>query len=117
MNNSFLSVETAALKEDVPVDITEMLRRRETDLLEEIDAFEKINSSNYWKVLQKKVFTPVLDSLQKKIRIENDTTEVFRLQGQLREAEKYTDFSKQIFIRRNELQNIRQQLHGKESPN
>lgn len=107
MNNSRLTLEAEQV-----VDTTPMLRQRETELLEILEALGNISSSNYWKVLQDKVFNPNIESLKKRLQDEDDTVEMHRLQGHLRESTRY-DFPKMILLKQKELQGIRQQLNAK----
>lgn len=97
------------------IDNTKLLRGRETKLLEEIDALEHISQSSYWKLIEERIFKPELSLLERNLQEENDTQELFRLQGRVKEAKKYIDFSKLISIRRNELQGIKLQINGKNS--
>lgn len=111
MNNSNLTFNSAT--EPEREDVIPLLRQRETELMEVITALENINSSQYWKMVQLKVFRPDLDLLKKKLQEEEDTVQMFRLQGRVKEASKYDDLSKLILMKRNELQGVRQQLNGK----
>ena len=110
MNNSKLITEYNTLEQEVELDKAPYLRSREQELVEIIDAVSQINASNYWKVLQNKVFNGVLDQLKRRISSETDTTEMFRLQGQIAWAEKYCNLEKMADAYRNELKNIRNQL-------
>lgn len=110
MNNSKIALDYNTLGEDTELDRSPYLRQREVELTEIIDAIQHIAGSAYWKVLQQKVFDGVLDSLKRRISNEKDTTEMFRLQGQIVWAEKYFDFDKMADAFRNELKNVRQQL-------
>ena len=105
-------LKNVSLDEESRVDIKPMLRKRETELNGIIEAIEHISRSNYWKVLQNQVFNGILESLQRRMRNEKETIELFRLQGQIGWAEKYTDFNKLGDAYRNELTNIRKQLNA-----
>lgn len=110
MNNAKLALDANTLDEEEPVDLKPMMRERETELAEIIEALENINSSNYWKLLQDKVFSGVVDALARRIAKEKDPTELYRLQGQIVWAAKYMDLNKLAQVYRNELTNVRKNI-------
>ena len=103
MNNAFINQEI--ISEDSSV----LLRERVEILTEVIEALQSIASSNYWKVLQQNVFNVDLDKAKSRLANEKDTTEIFRLQGEIRWGEKF-DLEKLIKKYRDELTAIRKQL-------
>ena len=103
MNNAFINQEI--ISEDSSV----LLRERVEILIEIIEALQNIASSNYWKVLQQNVFNVDLDKAKSRLANEKDTTEIFRLQGEIRWGEKF-DLEKLIKKYRDELTAIRKQL-------
>ena len=109
MNNSKIAIENT-LREETLVDYTPMYRKQATELTEIIEAIEAVSQSNYWKLLQEKVFSGVLESLQHRIRDEKDSKNLFRLQGQIIWAEKYSDFKKMATVYRNQLENIKSKI-------
>lgn len=109
MNNAFALHET--LQDDSEKDSSPILRKRESDLLELIDALQHIAASSYWAVLQQHIFSVDLDKARKSIAKEKDTTELFRLQGEIRSLERFS-LEKLIEKYRNELTAIHKQLHG-----
>ena len=113
MNNSKLAIESINLSQEEAVDASPMYRMRETEVLAIIEALENVSSSKYWHLLQEKVFDGVVESLQRRLRNEKDTTEMFRLQGQVVWAEKYSDLKSLIIVYKNELANIRNNLKNK----
>lgn len=107
-NNAFLTQET--LKEDSVRDTSPLLRERAEQLNDVIEALQNIASSSYWKVLQKYVFDVDLDKAKRSLAKEKDTTEMFRLQGEIRVGEKFS-LENLAEKYRNELQTIRKQIH------
>ena len=103
MNNAFINQEVT------PEDSSVLLRERVEILIEIIEALQNIASSNYWKVLQQNVFNVDLDRAKSRLANEKDTTEIFRLQGEIRWGEKF-DLEKLIKKYRDELTAIRKQL-------
>ena len=103
MNNAFINQEI--ISEDSSV----LLRERVEILTEVIEALQSIASSNYWRVLQQNVFNVDLDKAKSRLANEKDTTEIFRLQGEIRWGEKF-DLEKLTKKYRDELTAIRKQL-------
>lgn len=112
MNNSKIAIENVSLAEDEAVDNKPMLRQRETEITSILEALEHVSGSAYWKTIQDKVLSGVLESLQRRIRSEKNPTEIYRLQGQIVWAEKYSDLNKMSQAYKNELTNIRKKLNG-----
>ena len=107
MNNSLLQLEVYE-----EVDIKPQLRVRERELLEIIEAIRKVASSDYWKLLREKVFDGVVGSLHSRLIAEKNPTEMYRLQGQIVWAEKYSDLEKMTQAYENELKSVRSKLHS-----
>jgi hypothetical protein len=109
MNNAKLIMENM-LSEETPRDTLPILRERAEDLSETIEALNHIAESSYWKVLQKNVFDVDLARAKRRLVLEKDTTEIFRLQGEIRWGEK---FSLEALIQkyRDELQGIKQKIN------
>lgn len=114
MNNSKLAIEYETLSQvaqDQPLDMLPALRNRETDLMVIIEAMGHIRGSQYWKILEEKVFNKDFNSLQKQLRNEKNPTEIYRLQGRITQAEKL-DLNKGLQAYEAELQRIRKQLNA-----
>jgi|SRR3990167_1243333 len=111
MNNSKIAIDNISLDMEETLDIKPMLRQKETELTEIIEAIEHISGSDYWKILQNKVLNGVLENLQHRLRSEKNPTEIYRLQGQIVWAEKYTDLDKMTQAYRQELSNVRSKLN------
>lgn len=105
MNNSLLELEVETI-----VDIAPQLRVRERELLEIIEAIRKVAASDYWNLLKVKVFDGVVGSLHKRLIAEKNPTEMYRLQGQIVWAEKYSDLEKMTQAYENELKSVRAKL-------
>ena len=112
MNNSKIIKDNIR---EVPenIDNSAPLRQQEQELLEVIEAIESIKSSNYWKLLEKKLWIPSLVNLQRQINKEKDVNQIFQLQGQIKWAEKVTDLNKMSIMMRNTLQGLRNSLKNK----
>uniref|UniRef100_A0A6M3Y876 Uncharacterized protein n=1 Tax=viral metagenome TaxID=1070528 RepID=A0A6M3Y876_9ZZZZ len=109
MNNSKI-IEGNILKEEPAVDLKPMLRQRQEETVSIIEALQAVKGSEYWKVLQDKVFQGSLEVLERRIRTEKEPQELYRLQGQLGWAEKFTNLDKLVELYRKELDNIKNQI-------
>ena len=103
MNNAFINKE---IPEEL--DSSVLLREKVDKTTEIIEALQNIAGSNYWKVLEN-VFEADLSKAKSRLAKEKDTTEIFRLQGEIRWGEKF-DLEKLLEKYRNELLGIRKQL-------
>lgn len=112
MNNSKIALDNVNVFFEETVDMTPSLRQREQDIVAIIEALQAVKGSEFWKTLQNKVFNGILEALQRRIRSEKNPTEIYRLQGQIVWAEKYTDLNKLLQAYQNELQQIRKQYEN-----
>lgn len=96
--------------EEVHRDSSPLLRERAGVLADIIDALQNIGGSSHWQVLQKYVFDVDLERAKRSLVQSKDTTEMFRLQGEIRFGEKFS-IDSLILKYRNELQAIKKQLH------
>lgn len=111
MNNSKIALEYESLAEEKLVDYKPMLRQRETDLAEIIEALRNIRASSYWKVLEAKVFNKEFNSLRDKLENEKNPTEIYRLQGRITQAKKL-NLDKELQACEMELKRIKDQINA-----
>ena len=108
MNNAFITQDT--LKEENTKDVLPELRQRTEVLTDVIEALQNVGGSSYWKVLQKYVFDVDLDKAKRSLAKEKDTTEMFRLQGEIRSGERFS-LETLITKYRNDLQTLRKKIN------
>lgn len=108
MNNS--QIANLNLEEEQPIDRKPFLRQREIELVKLIEAIENVKSSNYWKILED-LFSRDVEKIRSELDDEKDTIKIFRLQGSIEWAKKYSDLSKLAERYREELINIRKQIN------
>ncbi len=109
MNNAFI-IQEDTLSQDSVKDATPELRARTEVLTDIIEALSNISGSSYWKVLSKNVFDVELAKSKRRLEVESNTTEIFRLQGEVRIGRKY-DLNELITKYRDELQTIRKKIN------
>lgn len=110
MNNSKLASEAISLSMD-SINI-EPLKEREVELIRFIEAAERVFKSEDWSTLKKLRFNPLIESLEKQLRIESEKLEINapmlnQLQGELKWARKYSDLEKLTHEYKIELTKIR----------
>ena len=105
MNNAYITKEY----EDVSDENLPNLREQVTHLTEVIEALNKIQGSNYWKVLKQFVFDVDLEKAKRQLAIEKDTTQIFRLQGVIEWGEKF-DLQKMYDKKKKELSAVKTKI-------
>lgn len=114
MNNSFIATEN--ILDEPIIDTSAILRQRQTELLEIIKAIETISKSSEWQSLKRLIFDNKLEGLEKQLKIEStknelNAPEIYRLNGQLIWAKRYSDFYKLAEVYKTELNNITKKLN------
>jgi hypothetical protein len=105
MNNALINKEyEVASDENLPA-----LREQVTRLTEVIEALQNIQGSSYWLVLKQHVFDVDLRKAKNRLVSEKDTTEIFRLQGEITWGNKF-NLEKLLQSKRNELSAVRKKL-------
>lgn len=100
MNNAFITKGE---------DDTSVLSREKVETLTEtIEALQNIANSSYWKVLQNNIFDVELAKSKRRIEHESDTTEIFRLQGEIKLGRRY-HLDKMLSDKLKELSALRKQ--------
>lgn len=115
MNNSQVSIE---LHPEPSQDLTPRYRAEEARLLRIVEAIQGIQQTKEWSSLKTEVFDNLVNVLEKELRTEAkkdepSTLKLTRLSGELKWAERFSDLSKLENSYWAQLQNVRQQLHGK----
>lgn len=107
MNNAM--VLENSLEQDQERDNSPLLRQRVEELTNIIEALQNISSSSYWQVLKQYEFDGTLESLRVQLEDEKDTVKMYRLQGEIKRAKKYS-LEKLWAEKRLELERIKKQL-------
>ena len=92
------------------------LRSREEELVEIIRAIREMVNTEQWSTLKRHVFDGVVEKLEKQLkdeatRPELNQPELYRLQGQLVWAKRYSDMDTLADAFRLELTNVRRQIN------
>lgn len=94
----------------------ELIREREAEIVNIIGALERVSQSEDWSTLKTHVFDGVLEKLEKGLtnasqQSELNLPEIYRLQGQILWAKKYSDLDILISSYMTQLKGVRLKLN------
>lgn len=104
------------VEEEVIVDTTVLLRQRKTELLKIIKAIDNLSKNPDWQDLKKLLFDGLVEKLEKNLQAESKKNElqppeIYRINGQLLWARRYSDLYKLAEAYKAELNNITKKLN------
>lgn len=116
MNNSKLAQDAVNLNIEEPTDITVQLRERQEKLTKLLKGIQDANKG--WSSLKDELFDPLVATLEGQLLSEAKSespnpSKLNRLAGNLEMVKRFADLSKLEAIYRNELNQIKLKLHGK----
>lgn len=111
MNNALLIEEP-----EKPVDNTVYFRERRTTLLKLVKSINELAKSEDWNTLKELLFDGLVEKLEKSLKIEAEKDElqlkeIYRLQGQLIWARRYSDIYKLAETYKLEINNLNKKLN------
>jgi len=111
MNNAFID------EPDLVIDTTVLLRERQTELTNLIEAINELAKNEAWKTLKKLLFDGLVEKIERQLNAEVKKTqlnpiEIYRLQGQLSWAKRYSDIYKLAETYKQELNQITKKLNA-----
>lgn len=97
------------------------LKEEQGKLAQIVEAINRVESSDDWQKLKKLLLDGVVTALERQLTNEAtkkqvDESTIYRLQGQLAWARKYADLKKLGEFFRQQVENIKNQIHAKENP-
>jgi hypothetical protein len=115
MNNSQVFID---LHPEHDENLVPKLRAEEARLLRIIEALQGVQKTKEWSSLKAEIFDNLVNVLERELRTEAkkdepNTLKLNRLSGELKWADRFSDLDKLENTYRVQLQNVRQQLHGK----
>lgn len=116
MNNSKIALDNQEVISDKTFDRKPMLHQKEGELVKIIEAIMRIANSEDWSILQEHIFEGLVEGLERRLsgeatKAELNQPEIYRLNGQLVWARKFSDFKKLADVYRVELSNVKKQLN------
>ena len=117
MNNSKIALDNQEVISDKSFDRKPMLHQKEGELVKIIEAIMRVATSEDWNILKEHIFDSLVDGLERRLnseaaKAELNQPEIYRLNGQLAWARKFSDFKKLADVYRVELSNVKQQLNN-----
>jgi hypothetical protein len=117
MNNSKIAIDNQDVFLEKEIDKTPVLRQKEGELVKIIEAINRVEASESWKVLETFIFADLVGALERRLKTESEKeelnqAEIHRLQGQLMWARKFGDFKKLSEVYRSELLNVKKILNA-----
>lgn len=112
MNNSKIALELL----ETEIDPKSALRERESYLVRVIEAIGRVSGTADWKILKNEIFDSLVETLERRIKSETqkevlNDPELYRLQGQLGWAKKFSRLEELAQVFKVELINIRKQIN------
>lgn len=118
MNNSKIAFDN--IEED-STDRVAILQRQQGELTQVIEAIKGVEASADWQRLKRLILDDVVENIEQRLfaevaKKEIDAPEIYRLQGQLVWAKKYTDLHKLGELFKQQIESIKLQLHEQTNP-
>lgn len=113
MNNSKIALDNLETGSD---SILNTLQKQRGELSQIVEAINGIETSEHWQKLKRLVLDGVVKTLEKQLMNETskpdvNLPEIYRLQGQIAWARKYTDLKKLSEWFKHQLENIKNQIN------
>lgn len=113
MNNSKITYELEEKEDKVS-----FLQKQQGELAQVIEAINRIEANEDWQKLKRLLLDGIVVNLEKQLLLETtkdeiDPPKIYRLQGQLVWAKKYSDLKKLSEAKRQQIENIKNQINEK----
>ena len=117
MNNSKLFTEIIYELEETE-DKVSFLQKQQGELAQVIEVINRIEANEDWQKLKRLLLDGIVVNLEKQLLLETTKDEInppkiYRLQGQLVWAKKYSDLKKLSESKRQQIENIKNQINEK----
>ena len=117
MNNSKLFTEIIYELEETE-DKVSFLQKQQGELAQVIEVINRIEANEDWQKLKRLLLDGIVVNLEKQLLLETTKDEInppkiYRLQGQLVWAKKYSDLKKLSEAKRQQIENIKNQINEK----
>ena len=116
MNNSNIVVNN--LEEDEKI---LFLQKQQGELAQIIEAINQVETSESWQKLKKLLLDEIVINLEKQLASEAAKDEIilpniYKLQGELKWAKRYSDLRKLSEVKRQQIENIKNQIKNETNP-
>ena len=118
MNNSKIALENL---EETKDNRLSFLQNQHGEFTQLVEAINRIESNEDWQRLKKLLLDDVVNRLEKELKSEAekivlDPPKIYRLQGQLEWARKYTNLKKIADYKKVEIENIKNLINEQRNP-
>ena len=118
MNNSKIALENL---EETKDNRLSFLQNQQGEFTQLVEAINRIESNEDWQRLKKLLLDDVVNRLEKELKSEAekivlDPPKIYRLQGQLEWARKYTNLKKIADYKKVEIENIKNLINEQRNP-
>jgi len=112
MNNALLIEE-----DELAIDTTVVLKERRAELMKLLGAIDNLSKNPDWQTVKELVFDGMTEKIEKSLQAEakkNElcTPEIYRLQGKLNWAQRYSDVYKLAEVYKLELNQLTKKLNA-----
>ena len=118
MNNSKIAYENLEENEENHTDHTTFLQKQQGELAQVIESINQVEANEDWQKLKRLLLDEIVVNLEKQLLSETTKDEIsppkiYRLQGQLIWAKKYSDLKKLSEAKRQQIESIKKQINEK----
>lgn len=118
MNNSKIAKENL---EEVKDNRLSFLQNQQGEFAQLVEAINRVESNEDWQKLRKLLLDDVVTKLEKELKSEAEKSplneiKIYRLQGQLEWARKYTDLKKLADYKKLVIENLKKQINEQRNP-
>ena len=111
MNNSKIILNNLELEDEKVL----FLQRQQGELAQIIEAINQVETSESWQKLKKLLLDEIVTNLEKQLALEVSKDEInppkiYKLQGELKWAKRYSDLKKLSEAKRQQIENIKNQI-------
>ena len=116
MNNSKIVYENSGEESK-----TLFLQKQQGELTQIVEAINQVESSENWQKLKKLLLDEIATNLEKQLvseaaKDEVNPPKIYRLQGELKWAKRYSDLKKLSEVKRQQIENIKNQIKHEKDP-
>ena len=115
MNNSKIVYESSENEKAL------FLQKQQGELTQVVEAINQVEASESWQKLKKLLLDEIVTNLERQLALEAakdeiDPPKMYRLQGELKWAKKYSDLKKLSGAKRQQIENLKNQIKHENDP-
>ena len=100
---------------------TSFLQKQQGELTQIVEAINQVETSENWQKLKKLFLDEIVTNLERQLALEAakdeiDPPKMYRLQGELKWAKRYSDLKKLSEAKRQQIENLKNQIKNETNP-